>query len=478
MLFNSFSFLLFFPTICLLYFILPHRFRWVLLLAGSYYFYMNWQPVYALLLLGSTLITYGCALLIEKEGTKKRKKFFLVLSLLLNFGILFFFKYFNFINGSIFALLSHYNLRWEVPNLTLLLPVGISFYIFQAVGYSIDVYRGNLKAEKHFGIYAVFVSFFPQLVAGPIERAKNLLPQFYKVHHFEHHRVVQGLKLMLWGYFMKLVVADRLSLYVDSVYNNVEHHNGTSMLLATFFFCFQIYGDFAGYSYIAIGAAKVMGFNLMTNFNHPYFAKSISEFWGRWHISLSTWFRDYVYISLGGNRVSFPRWQLNLLITFLISGIWHGANWTFVFWGLLHGLFLIGSNSFKRQFPRMSQLLLMQNANSSFASVLGIATNFLLVYFAWIFFRANSLNDAFTIVAGLFAAPEMPYFGGNGSYLFYAFFGIILLMAVEYMREYYPRVSLFEHPKIEIRYSTYTVLVVIILMIGVFDGGQFIYFQF
>lgn len=478
MLFNSFSFLIFFPTICLLYFSLPHRFRWALLLAASYFFYMNWIPIYALLLLSSTIITYTCAIFIERATAQERKKVFLIISLILNFGILFFFKYFNFINESIFSLLSQFHLRWEIPNLKLLLPVGISFYTFQAVGYSVDVYRGHLKAEKHFGIYALFVSFFPQLVAGPIERARNLLPQFYDKHYFDNSRAVKGLKLMLWGFFMKLVVADRLALYVDSVYNNVEHHNGASLLVGTFFFTFQIYGDFAGYSYIAIGSAKIMGFNLMTNFNHPYLASSIKEFWSRWHISLSTWFQDYVYISLGGNRVSFARWQFNLLITFLISGIWHGANWTFVLWGALHGLFLNLSNTIKRFFPTFANILFLRNVDPGISKVIGIISNFLLVYITWIFFRANSITDAFTILGKLTSLGGLPYMGGSGSYMFYAFLGIFLLMTVEIVREYFPRISLFEHNKIEVRYSSYAFLVLLILMVGVFDGGQFIYFQF
>lgn len=338
MLFNSFHFLLFFPLVCLLYYLLPPRLRWVFLLLASYYFYMNWEPVYALLIAGSTLITYGCGLLVERyRGERRKQRLFLLGSLFLNFGILFIFKYYNFLTGSIFSLLSWLGIRFAFPEFTLLLPVGISFYTFQAVGYSLDVYRGDIKPERYLGIYALFVSFFPQLVAGPIERARNLLPQFKEIHRFDETNATQGLKLMLWGYFMKLCVADRLALYVDAVYNNVSEHNGTSLLLASIFFAFQIYCDFGGYSLIAIGAARVMGFSLMENFRRPYFAQSIKEFWGRWHISLSTWFKDYVYIPLGGNRVGRFRHALNLFVTFLVSGIWHGANWTFVLWGGFHG---------------------------------------------------------------------------------------------------------------------------------------------
>lgn len=278
---------------------------------------MNWIPVYALLLFASTLI-----LLIHGEHRNNRKKAFLLFSLVSNFSILFFFKYFIFVNESVFALLTQFNMRWEVPNLYVLLLVGIFFYTFQVVGYSIDVYKGSLKPERHWGIYALFVSFFPQLVAGPIEKASNLLPQFRQKRNFDYTRAEQGLKLMLWGFFIKLVVADRLAIYVDSVYNNADHHGGHTLLLATLFFTVQIYGDFAGYSYIAIGSARVMGFNLMPNFNQTYFPKSIAGLWSRWHISLSTLFRDNVYISLGGNRVPFYRWQLNMSLPFLVSGVW------------------------------------------------------------------------------------------------------------------------------------------------------------
>jgi D-alanyl-lipoteichoic acid acyltransferase DltB (MBOAT superfamily) len=434
---------------------------------------MNWVPVYALLLFLSTLITYLIAILIAHTESRDRKKGYLVLSLVLNFGILFFFKYYNFINEAIFEFLGYFHLRWEVPNLYVLLPVGISFYIFQAVGYSIDVYRGDIPPQRHFGIYALFVSFFPQLVAGPIERAKNLLPQFYEKHHFVHVRAVKGLKLMLWGYFLKLVVADRLALYVDSVYNNLPQHDGSSVLLATFFFNFQIYGDFAGYSFIAIGAAKIMGFDLMDNFRRPYFSKSISEFWSRWHISLSTWFRDYLYISLGGNRVTFGRWQFNLLVTFLVSGIWHGANWTFIFWGTLHGLFLIFGNIRRKFFPNISP----QTISYKHPFLL-IAANFILVTITWIFFRANSLADALLIFDKIFSMQGNIFMGGSLSYMVYAFSGIMLLVAIEYTREFHSQINLFEHPVVIVRYSSYTFIVILILSIGVFDGGQFIYFQF
>ena len=342
MLFNSLQFLAFFPIVCLIYFILPKiRQRNLFLLFASYYFYMNWKPVYALLILTSTTLTFFCGLLVQKHADNKPyKKAFLIISLVLNFAILFLFKYYNFIGNNITAFLSFCGLGLSIPNLNVLLPVGISFYTFQAVGYSVDVYRGHISAEKDFFTYALFVSFFPQLVAGPIERASNLLPQFKEKHDFNYDRLIAGFSLMLWGYFLKLCIADRFGIYVDSIYNNVGKHNGGSYLVASMMFPFQIYGDFCGYSLIAIGAAKVMGFSLMENFHRPYFSTSVGEFWKRWHISLSTWFMDYLYIPLGGNRVKPIRHYFNLFITFLISGIWHGANWTFVAWGGLHGIFL------------------------------------------------------------------------------------------------------------------------------------------
>ena len=310
--------------------------------------------------------------------------------MIINFGILFLYKYFNFFNESVYAVLDLLNIRWKVPNLDLLLPVGISFYTFQAVGYTVDVFRGDLKTERNFSIYALFVSFFPQLVAGPIERAKNLLPQFRKKHYFDSSRLVIGLKQMIWGYFMKVVIADRLALYVNATFNNVDAHNGTSLLIGTIFFAFQIYCDFAGYSNIAIGASRIMGFDLMKNFNRPYFALNISEFWHRWHISLSTWFRDYVYIPLGGNRVSKSRNYLNLFITFALSGIWHGASWTFFIWGSIHGFFLI-----IQKFLKFNKI----ECDSIFIKKIGlIMFNFIIVLVAWIFFRANSLSDAFKVL--------------------------------------------------------------------------------
>lgn len=467
MLFNSVGFLLFFPIVVVVYFLLPIRFRWVFLLIASYYFYMNWKPVYALLISFSTITTYLSAFFIESK--KEYKKIFLVSNLVINLGILFVFKYFNFINESVFFWLSQMNLRWEVPNLNLLLPVGISFYTFQAIGYTIDVYRGELKAEKNLGVYALFVSFFPQLVAGPIERAKNLLPQFYEKHVFTYSNAVQGLRLMLLGYFMKVVVADRLSTYVDAVYNNVPHHNGMSLLIATLFFSIQIYCDFAGYSSIAIGAARIMGFRLMQNFNRPYFSASITEFWRRWHISLSTWFKDYFYIPLGGNRVPKNRNYFNLFLTFLVSGIWHGANWTFVIWGSIHGVYQIVEKLFK--------VGIVSQTNNPFRKFFRILLTYMLVLFSWIFFRANNLDDAGLIINKIFLQIDKPFI--NPVVFFYGIIALGVLFLLEISQELNWGERFFFKEKFRIyRSLSYVILTIIIVFFGVFDSSQFIYFQF
>ncbi|MCK9163628.1 MAG: MBOAT family protein [Bacteroidales bacterium] len=427
---------------------------------------MNWNPAYAILIFFSTFITYACSLLLEKYKENPRpKRLFLTLSLIINFGILFVFKYFNFLNESIFQVLELMNIRWTVPNFDLLLPVGISFYTFQAVGYTIDVYRGDIKAEKHFGIYALFVSFFPQLVAGPIERAKNLLPEFKEKHYIDFNRISSGFKIMLWGFFMKIVIADRLSIYVNAIYNNVDNHNGLSFILATLLFSIQIYCDFGGYSNIAIGTAKIMGFNLMTNFNRPYFALSIRDFWQRWHISLSTWFKDYLYISLGGNRVSRTRHLFNLFLTFLVSGIWHGANYTFVIWGGLHGIYQVVGVLKSKLVPNLKTIKPIQ-----------MLITFGLVVFAWIFFRANTITDAFTIIKKILTQPGNLF--TDQTTLAYAFIGIVILLIKDLKDEFKLNIHFSTSKYFLKRYLYYATMITIILLFGVFDSGQFIYFQF
>lgn len=470
MLFNSFDFLLFFPIVCIIYYLLMKaNFRNLFLLIASYYFYMNWKPVYAVLLLSSTIITYVCGLYLEKLTETFKRKLLLSICLILNFGILFTFKYYNFINESIFDILSTLGLAWNVPNLDIMLPVGISFYTFMAAGYMIDVYRGTIKAERNFFTYALFVSFFPQLAAGPIGRAKNLLQQFNSEHQFEYQNIAEGFKQMVWGYFMKLCVADILCQYVDAVYNNIPNHNGTSILLAAILFTFQIYCDFAGYSNIAIGTARIMGYNLMENFKRPYLSLSMKEFWKRWHISLSSWFMDYLYIPLGGSRVKYGRHMLNLFITFLVSGLWHGSNWTFIAWGCVHGIFLIIENIFKKYIYNPKQ-------DTAVSKLFSIVICFSLVTFAWIFFRANTITDAITIIDKIFTQPGILFI--NPSALIYGLVALIILITKDIVDHFEINFSFFHSKYLPIRYISIVFMISYIILFGTLDGGQFIYFQF
>lgn len=469
MLFNSISFLLFFPIVCIVYFMIPAnqlRLRNVVLLLASYYFYMNWEPTYALLLLTSTLITYLAALGIEYFRTVRYRKLCLLSSLVLNLSILFLFKYYNFLAQNVEALLCRGGLGIDIPEFQLLLPVGISFYTFQALGYSIDVYRGTTKAEHNFATYALFVSFFPQLVAGPIERSNNLLPQFKHKHTFDYNEAMIGLRMMVWGYFLKLVLADRCGIYVDSIFNNIDKHNGGSFLLASLLFPFQIYGDFAGYSLIAIGAARIMGFRLMENFRRPYFACSIGEFWHRWHISLSTWFKDYVYIPLGGNRVPRLRQYFNLLVTFIVSGIWHGANWTFLCWGSLHGVLLCIEKAFG----------IGRQEYTGLRRVWHWAMTFTLVCLAWILFRANTLQDAVIVISGIFTKLGMPH--ADTKTFMALFLGFIILVAKETSDEYKWKVRVSDSIHWILEHVYVAFMIALIILFGILGGDQFIYFQF
>jgi D-alanyl-lipoteichoic acid acyltransferase DltB (MBOAT superfamily) len=438
---------------------------------------MSFIPIYILILLFTIIIDYYAGIYLEKFQGKKRKTF-LVISLVANVGILAIFKYYYFINDNISSFLGILEFKNPIPYLSVILPIGLSFHTFQAMSYTIEVYRGNQKAEKNFGIYALYVMFYPQLVAGPIERPQNLLHQFYEKHEFEYDRVVQGLKLMLWGLFKKIVIADRLSIYVNAVYNNPNQHFGLTLILATIFFAFQIYCDFSGYSEIAIGSAQVMGFKLMTNFKRPYFAKSVSEFWKRWHISLSTWFSDYLYISLGGNRVSIPRWYFNMFFVFLVSGIWHGANWTFIIWGALNGLYLIFA-LIKNRLLKPSEKSRPKIVKSGINSI-NILITFILICLSWVFFRANSAHDAFIIIRNMFKI-NMPFYSGGWIQIFYGFAGLIFLIYIEFKQEFYfdieTRLPLNSFSIVR-NYAFYSMLFLAILIVGVFDSGHFIYFQF
>lgn len=401
MTFNSFLFLLFFPVVVSIYFVMPHKWRWAWLLLASCCFYMAFIPIYILVMFLLVMIDYTAALLIEKTQGWQRKMI-VVTSIVSTCTVLLIFKYFDFFNMSAAFLAHHFGYQYSIKSLSLILPLGLSFHTFQSLGYVIDVYRGTQKAQRHLGFYALYVMFFPQLVAGPIERARHLMPQFFEKHCFDVVRVSNGLKLMLWGFFQKVVIADRLAILVNQVYANPSEYNGLSLIVATVFFAFQIYCDFSGYSDIAIGAAQVMGFQLVKNFKQPYLAISIADFWHRWHISLSTWFRDYVYFSLGGNRVSAWQWRLNILITFIISGLWHGANWTFLVWGALHGFYYLFSRATSSTREKFVQLTGFSRLSAGYR-LLQIGVTFILVCFAWIFFRANHLADAGYIVGHLFS---------------------------------------------------------------------------
>ncbi len=475
MLFNSFAFLIFFPIVCIIYYALPNlKLRNLFLLAASYYFYMNWQPVYALLLLASTGITYFAAL--GEVKYERKKKLFLWCGIVLNLLILFFFKYFNFAAENVAALMGWLGIQMHVPEFRVLLPVGISFYIFQALGYMIDVYRGDTKPEKNFFTYALFVSFFPQLVAGPIERSTNLLRQFYEKHKFDADRAISGVTLMLWGYFLKLVVADRCAIYVDAVYNTMGNHTGSSILLASILFCFQLYGDFAGYSYIAIGCSRVLGFNLMDNFRRPYFfSTSVQEFWKRNHISLTSWFMDYVYYPLVGSSTKLWWWCCSIFLTFFISGFWHGAAWTYVLSFSIFGFYLVVctlKDKRQRKFEKKYGL-----KKKEWWLWLNRVVTFFLVMYALIYFRANNVSDAFVaseqIFTNLINAPYLL----DVENIVLTISSLIILFVVEYCIEY-KIVVVTSSNLLRVYVLSSIGLLALILSFGVFDGGQFIYFQF
>jgi len=476
MVFNSIAFAIYFVVVISLYFAMPFRYRHVFLLAASCYFYMAFIPIYILILVFTITVDYFVGICLESAEGNKRK-LLLMASIFANVGVLAVFKYQNFIISNTSSLVHLFGGDRNLSLLSIVLPIGLSFHTFQALSYIIEVYRGHQKAERNFILYALYVMFFPQLVAGPIERPQNLLPQFHLKHDFRYSEAVDGLRLILWGLFKKVVIADRLALYVDAVYGNPNIHNGTTFIVATIFFAFQIYCDFSGYSDIAIGSAKIMGIRLMDNFRRPYLSKSIAEFWRRWHISLSSWFRDYLYISLGGNRVPIPRWYLNLLIVFLVSGLWHGAKWTFVIWGGLNGIYLV-MGILTRDLRENIVKTFRLTRFSVLLNVCGTAFTFAIVCFTWVFFRADNVSDAFLIIKKM-AFPSGALFVGQLSILAYSIFGILFLMLIELNQEYsFIKISIFGNRRWYVRQLAYNAMAVLILLVGVFDSGQFIYFQF
>lgn len=494
MLFNSLQFLIFFPIVVAVYYLIPRKIRTYWLLAASYYFYMCWNAKYVLLLLFSTIVTYMSGILLEKcpqgdEG-KRHRKLCVAVSFILNLSILFVFKYLDFGIESLNQVLSHLHIELNAPTFDLLLPVGISFYTFQALGYTVDVYRGEIYAEKNFFRYALFVSFFPQLVAGPIERSKNLLRQLDKPAHLTFDRFRDGFLLMLWGYFLKVVLADRIAVFVDTVYGDIETYTGVYLIVATLLFAIQIYCDFAGYSVIAMGAAKILGISLMENFNSPYLASSVAEFWRRWHISLSTWFRDYLYIPLGGNRKGKIRKYVNLMITFGVSGLWHGANWTYVIWGLLNGTYQIIGDILTSAKKKTVGLLGIKEDSLSH-KCLRVVTTFLLVDLAWVFFRASTVFEALRIIKRMLTARNhWVWFDGslyecglNEKNFRLMVWGILLLFVVDICK--YKGIKLREVVARQDYWAQCLCVIVAILGILLFgmwgagyDAANFIYFQF
>jgi alginate O-acetyltransferase complex protein AlgI len=471
MLFNSFPFLIFFLVVTIAYYVIPHKWRWLLLLIASCYFYAFLIPAYLLVLFLIISIDYTAGLLIESNQGRLRM-FYLGLSIVSNLTVLGIFKYHNFFVENISHLTGLFSSKpisftiWELA-----LPVGLSFHTFQAMSYTIEIYKGKQKAERKFGIYALYVMFYPQLVAGPIERPQHLIPQFYQKHQVSYNGIAVGLKWMLWGFFMKVVVADRLGIYVDYIFKNADGHSRLALLTAIFFYSFQIYCDFAGYSLIAIGTAKVMGFTLTNNFRRPYFASSFREFWRRWNISLSQWFRDYVFFPMGGSRVSVSKYIFNILVVFILSGFWHGANWTFILWGLLHGFFILFGYLKRKFLPGLV-----------FSKFIGITTTFLSASFCWIFFRSQNIHEAFIIIKRIFSPNTIQSIEGEfdeRSLMVYSFLGIFSIIITEFVSEFFPgRFQLLQNPKVWIRMTTCIGLIIVILLFGVFDGSQFIYFQF
>jgi alginate O-acetyltransferase complex protein AlgI len=439
-----------------------------MLLAVSYYFYMCWRPDYIILIVASTLIDYFCARRMEKHTDRKRRKKYLIISLLSNLGLLGTFKYYNFFSNNVNSLFEQFDITHNLPAFQLLLPVGISFYTFQTLSYSIDVYYGKVKAEKHLGHFALFVSFFPQLVAGPIERFSSLSPQLRENHKFSYINLSNGLRLILFGLFIKMVIADNLSVYVDQIYKNPELFNSFSLLTGFFFYSFQIYSDFFGYSTIAIGSAMLIGVKLMDNFKTPYLSKNVKEFWERWHISLSSWFQSYLYFPLGGNRVKTKRWMLNILIVFSVSGLWHGANWTFIVWGIIWGaLYLI-----EHQISKFPFLRLPDNIPSKI--FLTIKT-FMIASFAWIFFRSQSIHDALRIMKLTLTNYKLDNYLKIETYVWFFLLIFIVADILLYNKRFDKWIDKKPFP---LRWIAYAVLIFAIIVFAGVEDFPFIYFQF
>lgn len=470
MLFNSFDFIILFPSIFILYYAIPASYkkgRNLFLLVVSYLLYMQWKPIYALILFGVTAVTYYSALVLIKAKHPKRVLTIGIILALLPLG---FFKYFNFINESISNALSMVGLSFQLAGINWAIPIGISFFTFQALGYLWDVYYKRQEIEHDFLTYALFISFFPSILSGPINKASLVIPQLKQLRpYFDYYKAVGGLKMLLWGLFMKVVVADRAALYVDTVFPNYENYTGLSCFVASILYTIQIYADFAGYSLMSIGVGKVLGFELTENFRRPYYAVSVTDFWHRWHISLSIWLKDYVYIPLGGSRCSKLRNYLNIFVTFFISGIWHGANWTFIVWGCIHGICQIIEKVFGQQ----------NCYYGWFGKTIKIIVTFMIVNFAWIFFRMPTLSDSFGIIARIFDFTLPLNLFIDFDTFIYLSLSLIILIIKESLDEFFPNsINFLNNNRCWIRWASYLILIVMILSMGVLGSDQFIYASF
>ena len=509
--FNSFSFIVFFPIVSIIFFVLPHSLRWIWLLAASCYFYVQVSVSALLLLLAVTAVLFCTGILIEKyreRNNQRTARIYLVIGITLPVIMLFICKYLNFFNSNIAAIAKALHLQYPVPILKILIPLGISYYVFQVISYIVDIYRGSIQAEHHPGIFTLCIMFFPKIIAGPIERPASLLKQLHEKQNLDFGRISDGLILMAWGFFKKLVIADRLAIPVNDIFNNVVRYDWSHYLVAAFFFTLQLYADFSGYTDIALGSSRVLGFRLADNFRKPYFSISISDFWGGWHISLSSWLRDYVYIPLGGNRGSKPRVYFNIFITFLISGIWHGANWTFITWGILHGMYIIIgmiTKPVRDTITRLTRIVRFQSLHRA----LQMTITFILVMFAWIFFRANSINDAGRMIGGilngLFSSVRsllfhdftgiqffskimirktnaITIFGFNSKqYLIemtILFISLGLLAMTEIIQREDDFIAMISKKRTIFRWSFYLIILLSILLFGMYSNTQFIYFNF
>ena len=470
MLFNSIEFIFFFPIVTVLFYLIPHKFRWTLLLVASCFFYMYFIPQYILILFVTILIDYFAGIWIEKTNNPKHKKRYLIYSILSTCLVLIIFKYVNFFQENMIWLSEYFHFNYPKRMIDIILPIGLSFHTFQSLSYVIEVYRGNQKAEKHFGIYSLYVLFYPQLVTGPIERPQNLLVQLREKKSLQYSNVIQGLRLILFGLFIKMVLADNIAVYVDEIFKNSFSHHSIEIITGLILYSLQIYCDFYGYSLIAIGSAKSMGYNLMDNFKAPYFSKSINEFWQRWHISLSTWFRDYVYISLGGNRVNIKKWIANILIVFALSGFWHGAKWTFILWGIFHGFTFILENILSKKVIIKPTSLLYRMLQP-----FKIINTFIIVTLLWVLFRAVDLKQVYAIFWAVKHNWHTPFtlHLENWIVLF-----VVLFVLIDYNTRNLRFDTWLQTKKSWFRWSIYCILLFAILALSSVNNFPFIYFQF